>query len=52
MAGYTIVERAGLTIARYQDSNTGINKVEFHVRRRVGGRVERPWMFSVQEVAA
>lgn len=51
-AGYTIVERAGLTIARFQDSNTGINKVEFHVRRRVGGRVEKPWMFAVQKVAA
>jgi HK97 family phage major capsid protein len=52
MAGYTIVERAGMTIARYQDSNTGPNKVEFHVRRRVGGRVERHWMFAVQKVAA
>lgn len=52
MQGYTIVERAGLTIARFQDSGTGINKVEYHVRRRIGGRVERPWMFAVQKVAA
>jgi HK97 family phage major capsid protein len=50
--GYTIVERAGLTIARYQDSYTGINKVEFHVRRRVGGHIEQPWRFAVQKVAA
>lgn len=52
LAGYYIVERSGLTIARYQDSNTGINKVEFHVRRRVGGRVVKPWMFAVQKVAS
>lgn len=52
MAGYTIVERAGLSIERFHDSNTGINKVEFHVRKRVGGRVERPWMFAVQKVSA
>lgn len=52
MSGYHIVERAGLTIARFQDSNTGINKVEFHVRRRVGGRVGEPWKFAVQKVAA
>lgn len=52
VAGYWIVERSGMTIARYQDSNTGINKVEYHFRRRVGGRVTRPWMFCVQKIAA
>jgi len=52
MAGYYIVERSGMTIARFQDSNTGINKVEYHFRRRVGGRVTKPWMFCVQKVAA
>lgn len=52
LAGYYIVQKAGLTIVRMQDSNTGINKVEFHVRRRVGGRVAKPWMFAVQKVAA
>lgn len=51
-AGYTILERSGMTIARYQDSNTGPNKVEFHFRRRVGGRLTKPWMFRVQKVAA
>lgn len=50
--GYTIVEKFGMTIARYQDSGTGPNVVEFHVRKRVGGRLEKPWMFAVQEVAA
>lgn len=52
MAGYYIVERSGMTVARYQDSNTGINKAEYHFRRRVGGRVAKPWMLAVQKVAA
>lgn len=52
MAGYTIVEKLGMTIARYQDGSTGPNIVEFHIRARVGGRVEKPWMFAVQKVAA
>src|SRR5690606_42108616 len=51
-SGYTILERSGMTIARFQDSNTGINKVEFHFRRRVGGRVTKPWMFRVMKIAA
>lgn len=51
MYGYTIVERLGMTIQRFQDSNTGPNKVEFHVRDRIGGRVEKSWMFAVQKVA-
>lgn len=52
MAGYAIVERSGMTVARYQDSNTGINTVQYHFRRRVGGRVIEPWQFAVQKVAA
>jgi HK97 family phage major capsid protein len=52
MSGYAIVERLGLAIERFHDSNTGINKVEFHVRRRVGGRVTQPWKFAVQKIAA
>jgi HK97 family phage major capsid protein len=50
MSGYTIVERLGMSIQRFQDSYTGPNKVEFHVRRRLGGRVEKPWLFAVQKV--
>lgn len=52
MAGYTILERTGMTIARFQDSNTGINKVEFHFRRRVGGQVTHPWHFSTLKIAS
>lgn len=52
MRGYGIVERSGMTIARFQDSNTGINKVEFQFRRRIGGRPLRLYYFAVQKVAA
>jgi HK97 family phage major capsid protein len=52
MAGYTIVERLGMAIERFHDSGTGINKVEYQLRRRLGGRIEKPWMFAVQEIAA
>lgn len=51
-SGYWIVQKAGLTIARFQDSNTGVNMVEYHVRRRVGGRVVETWKFCAQYVSA
>ena len=52
MSGYTIVERLGMSIQRFQDSGTGINKVQYEVRRRIGGRVEQPWKFAVMKIAA
>lgn len=52
LSGYFIVERLGLSVVRFQDSATGINKVEFHVRRRIGGNLLEPWKFAVQKVAA
>lgn len=52
MAGYAIVERSGMTVARYQDAYTGINTVQYHFRRRVGGRVIEPWQFCLQKCAA
>ena len=52
MSGYTIVERLGMTIERFMDSGTGPNVIEFHVRRRLGGKLEQPWKFAVQKVAA
>lgn len=51
-SGYVIVERLGLSVKRYNDSYTGINLVEFHVRRRLGGDVLEDWKFAVQKVAA
>lgn len=50
-SGYAIVERLGLSVQRYNDSNTGINKVEFHVRRRIGGSVIQPWKFALQTIS-
>jgi len=52
LSGYIIVERLGLSVVRFQDSATGINKVEFHVRRRLGGRLMETWKMCVQHVAA
>ena len=52
LAGYWIVERLGLSIQRFQDSNTGPNVVEYHVRRRVGGRLVKHWMGAVQKISA
>lgn len=52
LSGYKIVERLGLSIVRFQDSNTGTNKVEYHVRRRIGGRLLEPWKLAVQKVLA
>jgi HK97 family phage major capsid protein len=52
MVGYYIVERSGMTVERMMDSNTGPNKVEFHTRRRVGGRMVKTWLAAVQKVAA
>lgn len=51
-SAYWIVQKAGLTIARFQDSNTGVNKVEYHVRRRVGGRLVETWKMCAQYVSA
>jgi len=51
-SGYFIVERLGMSVDRFRDSNTGPNVVEFHIRRRVGGRVIEPWKFAVQKVSA
>lgn len=52
LSAYYIVERMGMTIQRFQDSGTGPNKVEFHVRRRVGGRLSVPFKLAVQKVSA
>ena len=51
MSGYLIVERLGLSIRRYNDAYTGINTVQFHVRRRIGGDLVEPWKFTVQTIS-
>ncbi|MFA6134396.1 MAG: phage major capsid protein, partial [Phycisphaerae bacterium] len=52
LSGYIIVERLGMSIQRYNDSYTGINLVEFHVRRRIGGRLMESWKMAAQKVSA
>jgi HK97 family phage major capsid protein len=51
-SGYAIVERLGLAIVRFMDSNTSVNKVEYQVRRRIGGDVIEPYKFAVNKVSA
>jgi HK97 family phage major capsid protein len=51
--GYTIADRVGMSLVRYDDSTTAkTNSVVFVLRRRVGGQVAEPWRFAVQKVAA
>ena len=52
LSGYIVVERMGLAIRRYNDSYTGINTVDFQIRRRVGGRLMEPWKLALQVVSA
>ena len=52
LSGYAIVEKLGLSIQRYNDSATGINVVEFHVRRRIGGHVVESYKIAVQKTEA
>ena len=52
-AGYTIVDRVGMSVERYLDSSTAReNKVLYVMRRRLGGQVTRDWAFGVQKVSA
>lgn len=52
-AGYTIADRVGMSIQRYDDSTTAkSNAVVFVARRRLGGQVLEGWRFAVQKVSA
>lgn len=50
MSGYTIIEKLGMTIQRFQDSATGPNMVEFHVRDRAGGLPNKEYLFTVMKI--
>lgn len=51
--GYTIIDRIGMTVERYDDSTTAKqNMVEFVMRRRFGGQLLESYRFCVQKVAA
>lgn len=44
--GYTIADRVGMSVQRYDDSTTGkANQVVFICRRRLGGQVTEEWRF-------
>lgn len=51
--GYTIADRIGLSIDRYDDSTTAkTNSVVYVARRRLGGMVTEGWRFVAHKVAA
>ena len=51
--GYTIVDRVGMSIERYLDSETArINQVLYVARRRLGGQVTGSWSLVCQKVSA
>ncbi len=52
-AGYRIVDRIGMSVQRYEDSNSAQNdSVIFYCRRRYGGQVAEGYRFVVMKVSA
>jgi len=52
LSGYTIAERVGMSVQRYDDSTTASqNQVKIVMRRRLGGKVTEPWRFVLYKVA-
>lgn len=52
-SGYRIVDRIGMSLTRYDDSQTAkANSVVYVMRRRVGGQVTDPWKFALQKISA
>lgn len=50
---YTIIDRIGMDIMRYDDSTTGVqNAIRLVARRRVGGQVTLPWGIAAMKVSA
>lgn len=53
LSGYTILDRIGMTVERYDDATTAkANTVEYVMRRRFGGQLLEPYRLCVQKVAA
>lgn len=51
-SGYRIVDRVGMSITRYDDSNTAdTDSVVFFVRRRYGGQLAEGWKLVVIKIA-
>ena len=52
-SGYTIVDRIGMTVERFLDSQTARQNLIYYVmRRRIGGQPTETWRFAVQKVSA
>lgn len=51
LSGYAIIERLGMAIERFHDSNTGVKKYRFAIYRRLGGHLIEPWKVAVGKVA-
>lgn len=53
LGAYTIVDRVGMTIERYDDSTTAkTNTVEYVMRRRFGGQLLEAYRLCVMKIAA
>lgn len=53
LGGYTIADRIGMSIQRYDDSTTAdLNAVKFVARRRLGGQVVEGWRLVSLKTAA
>jgi len=53
LQGYTIADRIGMDVMRYDDSTTGVaNAIRLVARRRLGGQVLNPWAVAVMKVSA
>jgi HK97 family phage major capsid protein len=50
--GYQIADRVGMSVLRDETTHSEEDIVKFVFRRRLGGQVNRTWMFAVQKVSA
>lgn len=53
LGAYTLIDRIGMTVERYDDSTTAkTNSVEYVMRRRLGGQLLQPYRFVVLKISA
>jgi len=52
LMGYQIADRVGMSVLRDETTHSEEDIVKFVFRRRLGGQVNRTWMFAVQKVSA
>jgi HK97 family phage major capsid protein len=52
VAAYTIVDRLGITVERYDDATTAsTNSVKYVMRRRLGGQLLEPYRLTTLKIA-